>query len=371
MKKLMIVCLVLVISAFSTNVFAENELNGKYMTLLTPDGKVIVRTAHEVVVGDRYLDSSDQLYEVRKVSGNKAFCQRTLDKSDSLWSSVIATFSSIWNGSFFKAQARGGGPIAIYHTHSDESYTPTDGTSSRRGNGGVFKVGDQLAKEFKKSGIPSVHSTTAHDPHDAMAYDRSRRTAADLIKKNQPSVLLDVHRDAVPRGEYATKINGQGATKIQLVVGRQNPNFQATNKFAKQIKKIVDRKQPGLIKGVFYGKGKYNQDLTPRLMLLEFGTNTNSRESAERSAKIFADAAAEALRGEAGMGIANRGGWQSLFWIVAAVIGCIGLFILMNHGSLKDIGKEFTGAFDEEVPKELTAHPDPDDDDGNSHGELS
>ena len=40
---------------------------------------------------------------------------------------------------------------------------------------------------------------TPHDPHDAMAYDRSRRTAAELLKKN-PIALLDIHRDAVPAG---------------------------------------------------------------------------------------------------------------------------------------------------------------------------
>jgi hypothetical protein len=39
---------------------------------------------------------------------------------------------------------------------------------------------------------------------------------------------------------------------------------------------------------------------------------------------------------------------RSLFWIVAALIVGIGLFMLLNKGGLKNLGKEFTGALGEE-----------------------
>jgi len=353
MKKCWTVVAVFILTlAVSGSALGHHELDGKYVTLVTDDGKVICRTAHEVVVGDRYLDSSDQLYEVYRIRGDKALCKLVKERNKAL-SGVISFLNSVWNGSLFRAETQKKGPVGIYHTHSDESYAPTDGASSHRGNGGIFKVGEALRQAFEKEGIKAIQLKAAHDPHDAMAYDRSRRTAAQLLKEG-PSVLLDVHRDAVPREEYATEINGQGVTKVQLVVGRENPNFDACNQFAKQIKKVVDQKHPGFIKGIFYGKGKYNQDLTPRMLLVEFGTNTNSRESAERAAQIFAASAKDAIYGGAGGGIGSRGSWRSLFWIIAAVVGGVGLFILINRGSLKDIGKEFTGALGNEIPEELT-----------------
>ena len=51
-------------------------------------------------------------------------------------------------------------------------------------------------------------------------------------------------------------------TKVQIVLGRTNPNLKANEAFAKQVKAVVDKKYPGLIKGIFYGDGKYNQDLS-------------------------------------------------------------------------------------------------------------
>lgn len=347
MKRWVLVVIMAIFTLIGTgNVRAEMELDGKYITLKDHRGRVIARTAHQISIGDEYLTSNNELYRVIRVKGETATARlvRKERLAAESGTGLRALLNSLWQ---MKAEVKDKGPIAIYHTHSDESYVPTDGKSSRKGNGGIFRVGDALTRALERNGIPVVHDKSAHDPHDAMAYDRSRRTAAQLLKK-QPSCILDIHRDAVPREEYSKIINGKGVTKVQLVVGRENPNFKANNEFAKQVKAIVDRKYPGLIKGIFYGTGKYNQDLGPRTLLLEFGTHTNSRESAERAAAIFADAASSVLYGAAGAGFINRGSFRSLFWIIAAVVGGVGLFILLNRGGLKDIGKEFTGAVGEE-----------------------
>lgn len=342
---LILTILIMVVSSLG-NARAEIELDGKFVTLKDEKGRVITRTAHQVSIGDEYLTSNNGLYRVTKVEGEIATA-RLVRKERLKAESRTGLRALINNLSQMRAEVKDKGPIAIYHTHSDESYVPTDGKSSQKGNGGIFRVGEALTKAFEQNGIPVVHDKSSHDPHDALAYDRSRRTAAQLLKK-QPSCILDVHRDAVPPEEYSKIINGKGVTKVQLVVGRENPNFKANNDFAKQVKAVVDKKYPGLIKGIFYGTGKYNQDLGPRTLLLEFGTHTNSRDSAERGAAIFAEAASDVLYGAAGAGFINRGSLQSLFWIIVAVVGGIGLFFLINRGGLKGIGKEFAGAVGEE-----------------------
>ncbi len=344
---------VVLVMSLSGVVWGESELDGKYVTFKDTTGKVITRTAHEVNVGDEYINSENHLYRVIGITGQTA--QVKLIKEDALkasaWSNIRSFVFGLISGEFFGAQARPKGPVCVYHTHSDESYIQGDGTSSLRGRGGIFDIGDTLTNAFEQNGIPVVHSRTPHDPHDAAAYDRSRRTAAQLLR-NRPACLLDIHRDAVPREEYASVINNQGVTKVQLVVGRQNPNFQANNDFAKQIKATCDKRSPGLVKGIFYGKGKYNQDLGPRSMLIEVGSHTNSKAAAERGARIFAAAAKDVLYGNAGSGFINRGSMRSIFWVVVAALGGIGLYLLLNREGLKDIKKEFTGALGEQPDRE-------------------
>ena len=46
---------------------------------------------------------------------------------------------------------------------------------------------------------------------------------------------------------------------------------------------------PGLVKGIFYARGNYNQDLSPLNLLLEAGAHTNSRDAAIRGISLFAE----------------------------------------------------------------------------------
>ncbi|GAB6877077.1 stage II sporulation protein P [Thermaerobacter litoralis] len=198
-----------------------------------------------------------------------------------------ALFQKVVDPAPVRPTPRGEGLIGIYHTHNDESYIPTDGTASVEGRGGIHKVGDVLGRELAQHGFRVVKSEALHLPHDRGAYRRSRRTALDFMPKN-PLVLLDVHRDATPPEFYREVVKGEPVTQIRLVVGRENP-FRRTNlAFARRLKAEADRSFPGLVKGIYYGRGNYNQDLGPRTLLIEVGAHTNSRIRAERGAAMFA-----------------------------------------------------------------------------------
>lgn len=350
-----LIILSIVFLALVPMAYAEDERSEGYFSLVTRDGRVICRTAHEVSVGDEYLAADNRFYRVESIKEDQALVRFIRQEKASVvdtepsWVSILKGFLIGER----KVQTRGGErPIAVYHTHTDESYVPTDGKSSIKAKGGIFEVGDSLTTKLRKQGIRVIHDKTPHDPHDAMAYDRSRRTATELLKK-RPIAIIDVHRDAVPREEYADRVNNTEVTKVQLVIGRQNPNRSANEAFARQIKAVVDKKYPGFVKGIFYGKGKYNQDLAPRLILIEVGAHTNSKQAAERGAAIFASAAQEVIynggKGATG-GPIRRGANKSLFWILGLGAAGVITFILINSGGagLKRFGSnmkdEFTGA---------------------------
>lgn len=273
----------------------EDLPSGYYFTLVDENNNVITQTGAQVYVGDEYISSDNGKYQVVEVSGHSARCVYVgqehmpvvnFDKRRQAWVidskeiPVVAAKPS----------------IAIYHTHSDESYVPTDGKESKEGNGGIYDIGFALAERLKQLGYNVDYNKNNHNPHDVNAYNRSRRTAASLLKSGS-QVLIDVHRDAVPANQYQTQVNGQDATKIKLVVGKTNPNMKTNLDFAKQLKAVMDKNNPGLSNGIFMGKGDYNQDLNPRAMLIEVGAHTNSKEDATKGVTAFADILSTTLGG--------------------------------------------------------------------------
>lgn len=259
---------------------ADGELLSSYMTVVDEQGIIVLQTGHEVHVGDEYIAEDDTLYEITAVEGTLAHCRAKAKVSAQAFDDAV----------FVQAQpADAPKPkIAIYHTHTDESYIPNDGTPTQWGKGTIMLVGDTFAQRLTELGYEVIHSKTLHDPHDANAYHRSRRTALKLLKE-QPIAMFDLHRDSAPLGVYSTTINGQNVSKLLLVVGRQNQNRQTTLDYARSIKRATDAKYRGLIRGIFIAHGNYNQDLGPRVLLVEVGTQYNSREAANRSITLFAD----------------------------------------------------------------------------------
>lgn len=270
---------------------AESIEDSGFFTLVDEAGSVILQTGGLVSEGDLYINEQNERYIVESVNGKTAICR--FDGIEILPKiGCNPKEAGVLGGENASLPV-----IAIYHTHDDESYVPSDGTESIRGDGGIYDVGETLRATLETMGFPVLYSEAKHDPHDVNAYSRSRETAAGLLRKGG-EVLIDVHRDAVPPENYETEIDGQSATKIKLVVGKSNPNQQSNMEFAKQIKAAMDTEEPGLSAGIYEGKGDYNQDLTPEAILIEVGAHTNSKEDAETGVAAFARALPAALNVE-------------------------------------------------------------------------
>lgn len=173
--------------------------------------------------------------------------------------------------------------VGLYHTHNDECYNDEDGTDSVYGKGGIHQIGKTLKNNLEKLNIIVDYSEDLHLPHNSGAYSRSEVTASNLLNNNKLDAIFDVHRDATPRKEYLTTVNGVTMSKVRMVVGAGNQNMEENKQFALSIKAYADEVYPGLIKDIYIGKGNYNQQLSPRSMLFEMGTNTIEKEYARRA----------------------------------------------------------------------------------------
>lgn len=313
-------------------VWEQERDDGGYYTIVDEEGNILDKTIRHVHPEDEFIASNNRHYRVERIEGDKAYARLITQNALADINPIVAQQDT---------SAQTNNKIAMYHTHTDESYVPTDGTESIPGNGGIYKVGDRLAEKLEAKGAEVIYDKTPHEPHDADAYRRSRRTALELMKQT-PAAIIDVHRDGVPDPDfYYSNVAGMDVTKIRLVVGRQNQNMQANLDFAKQIKAQLDEYYPGLVHGIFMAKGNYNQDLSPRSILIEVGTHTNQRELAEKGVTLFADALPTVLGISAPQTPATPpvnntpGDNRSLWWIIAVVLVGAGAFLLLSTGSFE------------------------------------
>ncbi|NLC38403.1 MAG: stage II sporulation protein P [Clostridia bacterium] len=315
----------------------EERTDGSYFTIVDEKDRILDKTARTIYPGDEFIAQDNRHYRVERVEENRALAILISDNALQESSRALSPVEAIP----IQTKNNANKAIALYHTHSDESYLPTEGTESIPGEGGIFKVGEKLAAKLEEKGIRVIHDTTPHEPHDAGAYRRSRRTALNLLKEG-PAAIIDIHRDGVPDPDfYHEQVTGVDVAQIRMVVGRQNANMQSNLDFAKKIKAELDEYYPGLIKGIFLAKGNYNQDLSPRSILLEVGTYTNDRRLAEKGIHLFGDAIPVVLGITGGKASSppDAGGtqadWSSLWILLGLALVGGGLFLLVSTGSLK------------------------------------
>jgi stage II sporulation protein P len=306
----------------------------QYFTAVDDAGKTVFTTGHVVNVGDGFISEEEIRYQVVKVEGAVATV-KSVGKMEALTEFPSAVGA--------QAKDQGTASVAIYHTHSDESYIPSDKSDSIPAKGGVLQVGSSLADALDKKGVKAVHSLTPHDPHDAGAYDRSRKTAVQLLR-NRPSAIFDVHRDAGPAEPYLKEVAGEGSVaKAMIVVGRTNPKMSANLEFARRLMNAVNSKYSGLVKGILMGKADFNQDLYDRSLLLELGTEKTSKEDAERGIALIGSVMPSVLGVSGGPSGGATG--RSIAWILGLAVAGTFIYLWVSTGSWDEMRSKIMGWF--------------------------
>ncbi len=323
---------------------SQVERETGHFTVVDEDGREIFVTAHWLAPGDVFIAADNRAYEVTSVEGDLArasFMQPMSlgsegERPESRLGRAVSAALAALRGVVLGEQARGGGTVVLYNSHSDESYEPTSGRPTKDW-GDVYKVAAALENALERHGFRVVRSTANHNPHDGGAYARSRRTLAELLT-NRPVAAFDIHRDAVPPQAYRASVGGQDVTRITLVVGQQNQTRGQNIQFAKQLKAAADERTPGLVKGILWAQGSYNQDMLGRATLLEVGAHSNRLEEAERAVDLFAASIARVVAAAGpGVGSAPGGAGRAVAWIVGLVALGGGAYLAANAGAWRKI----------------------------------
>lgn len=203
--------------------------------------------------------------------------------------------------------------VLIVHTHTTESYTPsekynytpgdTDRTTDKNYN--MVRVGNEIEKILSAQGIKVYHDTSMNDyPSYSGSYNRSAKDIENHIKNDSSiKIVLDVHRDAIEgkNGEkikHTATVEGKTVAKVMFVVGSNlsglaHDNWKENMRFAAQLQKHTESLYPSLCRPINFRSQRFNQQLAPGGIIVEVGTNGNTLDEAIAGAQYFAIALAD------------------------------------------------------------------------------
>jgi stage II sporulation protein P len=203
--------------------------------------------------------------------------------------------------------------IVIYHTHTCESYTPTENYKYKASgnfrtldiNYSVARVGTELTKYMQHYGYNVIHDTTLYDyPSYSESYDRSLKAVAKILQENEETdVLFDIHRDAIGDSTYAptVKIGDEEAAQLMFVIGSdgggsEHDNWNENLKLAIKIQEKANELYPGLFKPIILRNSRYNQQLAKGASIIEVGATGNTMEQCLTSMKYLSKVLSEVLK---------------------------------------------------------------------------
>lgn len=197
--------------------------------------------------------------------------------------------------------------IIIYHTHTCESYTPTENlqyvpSGNYRTidlNYSVARVGSELTTYLAGKGYTVIHDTTYHDyPAYTGSYTRSLSTITNLLSTyNTVEAVFDIHRDALGNNSsYApcVKIGDETVAQLMFVIGTDggglfHPNWINNLKLAVKLQEKANAMYPGLFKPIILRNSRYNQHMSNGAAIIEVGATGNTLEQCNGSMKYLAD----------------------------------------------------------------------------------
>ncbi|MDR0397007.1 MAG: stage II sporulation protein P [Oscillospiraceae bacterium] len=199
--------------------------------------------------------------------------------------------------------------VLIYHTHTEEAYTPTpDYTYRTHGEWhtqnlscSIARVGEELAFILSEEyGWEVAHETTDFEPPDFdTAYTRSLQGVAAYAERGETfDLYIDMHRDSYSNGfaSNTVSIGDIEAARLRLLVGKggdfsQKPDWERNLSLAQSVTDRLNAIAPDLAAPIYLSpRNRYNQHVSVNAVLIEVGNNRNTMEEALAVMPFLAEA---------------------------------------------------------------------------------
>lgn len=191
--------------------------------------------------------------------------------------------------------------IYLYNSHQLENYN-NDSLSAYGITPNVLMASYLLKEKLNSSGLATiVEDTNMTEFLSLNNWDYSSSYKASRIflldKQNtHPTIkyYFDIHRDSVNKKLTTVNINNKSYARILFVVGLEHSNYQENLNAANELNSIIDKKYPGLSRGIYKKEGPgvngiYNQDISSKVFLIELGGIDNNIEEVLNTINALTD----------------------------------------------------------------------------------
>lgn len=191
--------------------------------------------------------------------------------------------------------------IYLYNSHQLENYN-NDSLLAYGITPNVLMASYLLKEKLNSSGLATiVEDTNMTEFLSLNNWDYSSSYKASRIflldKQNtHPTIkyYFDIHRDSVNKKLTTVNINNKSYARILFVVGLEHSNYQENLNNANKLNSIIDKKYPGLSRGIYKKEGSgvngiYNQDISSKVFLIELGGIDNNIEEVLNTINALTD----------------------------------------------------------------------------------
>ncbi|MFC5591632.1 stage II sporulation protein P [Sporosarcina soli] len=197
--------------------------------------------------------------------------------------------------------------IYIYHSHNRESFLPylkdTDKPEDAyHSKANITLVGKMLGRALERRGVGTKVDTTDIVQELSMRkldYTSSYKLSGEVARSARADnkgleIFLDVHRDSLRKDSTTVEMNGENYARLLFVVGTGHNEFEKNLLFTEGLHERLATQYPGLSKGIMtkdssQGNGVYNQDISPKSVIVEIGGVDNTVEELHRTTEALAD----------------------------------------------------------------------------------
>ena len=201
----------------------------------------------------------------------------------------------------------------LFATHSHEAYEPItqkhDGKIAvSHPEANIMKLNETMKLQLEFNGITTeildVDTTSLMNKKGIpyhKSYDVVRPYIQNALKEVDYDIIVDIHRDSLKAERTTIMYEGEKYAKIVFVIGGEYNNFKLNKELTERLTIELEKIVPGITRPLVFKAGhgvdgKYNQDLDPRLILVEMGGIGNNEAELNRTSAVLAKAVAKVLQ---------------------------------------------------------------------------